>query len=139
MSAASLANELEDLERRGWEALSGPGGADFYREVMADDGLMLFPGMMLDKAQAVETMASVAPWKRYELSDVRVIGSGPDSAIVVCFATASVTVSRIIAPGCRAHMPDGMAAGACSCTSNPPPESRSHSYLRGVICTSIFR
>nr|MBA2632030.1 DUF4440 domain-containing protein [Chloroflexota bacterium] len=40
--------ELEALEREGWAALTGPDGAAFYAEVMADDGLMVFPGMVLD-------------------------------------------------------------------------------------------
>ena len=34
-------SELEALEREGWEALSGPNGAAFYDELMADDGLAL--------------------------------------------------------------------------------------------------
>jgi hypothetical protein len=68
--------ELEALERRGWDALSGDGGADFYRDVMADDGLMVFPGMVLDKPAALETIRSVAPWASYELEDVRVAADG---------------------------------------------------------------
>ena len=43
MSAPSdVKAELEDLERRAWEALSGAGGAAFYETVMADDGVMVF-------------------------------------------------------------------------------------------------
>jgi hypothetical protein len=68
----SARSEIEALERRGWDALSGPGGAAFYEEVLADDGVMVFPGLVMDKRTALTTMSEVAPWSRYELSDVRV-------------------------------------------------------------------
>jgi len=34
----SVATELEALELRGWEALSGSDGAAFYAKLMAADG-----------------------------------------------------------------------------------------------------
>lgn len=71
-----LAAELEALERQGWEALSGPDGAAFYEDAMADDGLMVFPGVVMDKATAIETIGRVEPWSAYELSDVRVSTDG---------------------------------------------------------------
>lgn len=67
-----LANELETLERQGWEALSGPNGAAFYEEVMADDGLMVFPGLVMDKLSSLDVIRRVSPWLSYELSDVRI-------------------------------------------------------------------
>ena len=81
--------ELEELERRGWEALSGPDGAAFYEEVMADDGLMVFPfGMVLDKAATLKAIAGERPWARSDLADVRVIEGGPESCIVTYRAEA---------------------------------------------------
>ena len=67
-----LASELEKLERQGWEALSGPNGAVFYEEVMADDGLMVFPGLVMDKRSSLDVMGKVGPWLIYQLSDVRI-------------------------------------------------------------------
>lgn len=64
-------NEIEELERRGWAALSGPDGAAFYQDAMAEDGLMVFPGMVMDKATAIATIREVQPWSTFELSDVR--------------------------------------------------------------------
>jgi uncharacterized protein (TIGR02246 family) len=84
----SAAHEVEPLERRGWDALSGPHGAAFYAEVMADDGLMVFPGMVLDKQRTLRAMAAEPPWSTYELADVRVIEATPDSAIVTYRASA---------------------------------------------------
>jgi hypothetical protein len=79
---ADVASEIEALERQGWEALSGPDGATFYDEAMADDGLMLFPGMAMDKADSLSAMRTVAPWSWFELEDVRVIAVGPDGAVI---------------------------------------------------------
>ena len=79
---------LEELERRGWEALSGPDGAAFYDEVMADDGLMVFPGVVLDKAETIRAISGAGPWLSFELEDVRVIGATPENGTVVYRATA---------------------------------------------------
>lgn len=82
-------HEVEALERRGWEALSGLDGAAFYDEWMAEDGLMVFPDMVLDKGQALAAIADADPWSSHQLSDVRVIEASPEVAIVVYRATAS--------------------------------------------------
>lgn len=84
----AVATELEGLERRGWEALSGPDGARFYRELMADEALMVFPRMVLDKEETVQAIAGQSPWASFELSDVRVTMATADSAIVTYRATA---------------------------------------------------
>ena len=81
-------HELEALERRGWEALSGPRAAEFYDEVMADDGLMIFPGLVLDKPGTLRAMAAEAPWSTFTLVDVRVVGPTPDVGIVTYRASA---------------------------------------------------
>ena len=86
-SHSDLKAELEDIERRGWEALSGAGGAAFYETVMADEGVMVFPGMVMDRATTLETMRSVAPWSRFELRDMTVVGDG-DVGLITYRATA---------------------------------------------------
>jgi hypothetical protein len=85
---SGFAREIEELERAGWQALSGAGGADFYSDVMAEDGLMVFPGLVMDKAAALAAIRSVAPWTSFELRDIRVAEPGPDTAIVVYLARA---------------------------------------------------
>jgi len=82
------AAELEALERRGWEELSGPSGAEFYGELMADDGLMVFPGLVLDKAQTVRAIAAERPWTSFELTELRTIEATPDTGTVTYRATA---------------------------------------------------
>jgi len=82
-----VAQEIESLERRGWEALSGPHGAVFYEDAMADDALMVFPGMVMDKATAISTIREVQPWATHELSDVRV--AADDHAAIVTYRAAA--------------------------------------------------
>jgi uncharacterized protein (TIGR02246 family) len=80
---ADIEAEIEQLERRGWEALSGPDGAAFYEDALADDGLMVFPGMVMVKQTAISTIGEVQPWSTFELRDVRV--SGDDNAALVTY------------------------------------------------------
>lgn len=81
-------HELEALERRGWEALSGADGAAFYADLMADDGLMVFPRMVLDKAQTVRAIAAESPWSEFELADIRIVHITPDAAFLTYRARA---------------------------------------------------
>lgn len=94
-----MPHEVETLERRGWEALSGTDGAAFYSDLMADDGLMVFPGMVLDRRQTVDAIAGAAPWDSFELRDLRVIDAG-DTAVAVYHAIAR----RGESPAYRARM-----------------------------------
>ena len=77
-----IVRELEALERQGWEALSGGAGVAFYDDLMSDDGLMVFPGLVMDKAETLRAVGGAAPWLTFELADVRVVRSTPDGAIV---------------------------------------------------------
>ena len=79
---------LEALEREGWEALSGPDGASFYQELLADDALMVFPGFVLDKRESIEAISGASPWQSFELADLRVVEATPDTGIVTYRATA---------------------------------------------------
>ena len=72
MNGTADENELEALERRGWEALSGANGAAFYEEVMSDHRLMVFPGLVMDKATVLDAIGKAAPWSGFDLHDVRV-------------------------------------------------------------------
>lgn len=82
-----MTHEIEQLERLGWEALSGPDGAAFYEDLMADHGLMVFSGLTLDKRATVHAIRGEQPWSRFLLDDVRVVESG-DTAVVAYHATA---------------------------------------------------
>lgn len=77
--------ELLDLERAGWDALS-TGAEDartFYEGVLDDPVLMLLPGGMVldDRAAVLDSMGGPA-WDSYDLQDQRVRGLGRDAAVV---------------------------------------------------------
>jgi uncharacterized protein (TIGR02246 family) len=82
-----LASEIENLERDGWSALSGPDGAAFYESVMAEDGLMVFPGTVMSKREALAAIRAAPPWRRFELSEVRTAVDG-DVGLIAYQATA---------------------------------------------------
>jgi hypothetical protein len=71
----SESEELAELERRGWRALSQtPDVAEaFYREVFDDDVTLLLPGTrrITGRDDAVRSM-SAAPWDGSVLEDVQV-------------------------------------------------------------------
>jgi hypothetical protein len=82
-----LAAELEALERGGWEALCRPGGAGFYETIMADDGLMVFPGTVMDKPAALAAIRDATPWSTFELTDLRVTHG--DSVAMITYTAAA--------------------------------------------------
>ena len=54
---------------------------------MLDAGLMVFPGVVMTKSEAIGAIRSAPPWSRYELRDVRVAQDG-DVATVTYEAVA---------------------------------------------------
>jgi hypothetical protein len=82
--ASPTDDDVLELERRGWKALSTPGAAGgFYGRVLADDVRFLLPGGVLvdDRQAIVESMAG-PPWSSYELSSERVHHLGDGSRAV---------------------------------------------------------
>jgi hypothetical protein len=87
-------DDVVALERAGWDALSSGRGADHYREHLAAGALMAFPFGVLDRTEALEAIASAAPWSRYAMSDARVVRLGSEAALVVY----SVVAERVGEP-----------------------------------------
>ncbi|HEY8548469.1 MAG TPA: nuclear transport factor 2 family protein [Vicinamibacterales bacterium] len=75
---------LWDLERDFWL-----GGADVYRQHLADEALMVFPGMVLDKPQTVESITASSRWTSVSFSDRRSIRLAPDVVALIYRATGS--------------------------------------------------
>jgi hypothetical protein len=91
VAGAAEHEDLVELERAGWEALSTDGAAaPWYEEVLAGDVLFLLPGGMVidDRSEVVRSMDGT-PWSAFELSDLRVLPLGPDAAVVAYRATAT--------------------------------------------------
>jgi hypothetical protein len=84
-------DELLDLERSAWKALSTSGdeAAAFFSAMLADDVLMLLPtGMVIDDRDQVIDSMHGDPWTSYELSDERVVPLGENGAVVAYSAHA---------------------------------------------------
>jgi Domain of unknown function (DUF4440) len=88
MSSAGLAQELIQVERRGWEALCSEQGAAYYQEHLTDDALMAFPFGVMDRGEALSAMSAAQPWSSFHMDDIRVIALGPESGVVVYSVTA---------------------------------------------------
>lgn len=86
--AATVGETLLALEGQGWEALSSDAGAAFYAKHLTDDALLVVPGVVLDKATWLASLASAAPWSSHRIEDARVVGLGAGCAALVYRATA---------------------------------------------------
>ena len=83
-------DDVLELERAGWRALTKEGeAAGFYEEVLADEVLFLLPGGMVldDRPAVVRSMAGV-PWDEHELTGERVVPLGASAAVVAYLARA---------------------------------------------------
>ena len=49
------------------------GGADLYRRRLADEALMVFPGIVLSKQQTVDSIANGPRWTSVAFSDQRLV------------------------------------------------------------------
>jgi hypothetical protein len=84
-------DDLEQLERQGWRALSEDGMAArrFYDEVLDEAVTMLLPGglVITDRGTALDSMSG-APWERHRLGDFRLACPAPEVGLVTYRAEA---------------------------------------------------
>lgn len=79
----ALIDELQQLERAGWEALTTESGADFYRDLMTDDAVMVVAnGSALGRDDVIETLQGSEPWQRFDITDVSVVPVTDDVAVL---------------------------------------------------------
>ena len=71
------------LERDFWTA-----GAEYYRQHLADEALMVFPGMVLDKPATIESMAAAPRWSDVTFHDRRSIRLSEKAVAIHYRATA---------------------------------------------------
>lgn len=83
-----LAQELIQVEQRGWEALCTGQASAYYHEHLADNALMAFPFGVMDRREALDAMAAADPWSSFHLEAPQVVTLGPDSGVVVYSVTA---------------------------------------------------
>lgn len=79
---------LLELERSGWDSLCNSTGAQFYGDLMTDDGVMVLAnGVVMDRDAVIHSLGHAQPWQSYDIDDHRVVGAGPDSAAIVYLGT----------------------------------------------------
>jgi hypothetical protein len=83
-----LEKTLLELEEKGWAALSSDRGADYYREHLTEHALMVFPGIVLTRKEAIHEMGSAPPWSGHKIDDPRVERLTDDSALLTYRGTA---------------------------------------------------
>ena len=105
-------SELMQIEHR---LASGRG--DVYREVLADDAIVIVPGAVLDTAQCVAAMDSSPGWDTVSFDEARLVESDGMAAVVYRFRGeragiiyAATLASSYRMPECRLllhqHTPD---------------------------------
>lgn len=58
-------------------ALCTPAGAAFYEKALADDGAMLFPMGLFDRAASLDAIRGASPWASYRLESIEVMRLAP--------------------------------------------------------------
>jgi uncharacterized protein (TIGR02246 family) len=85
---AETEKALLELERSGWDSLCNSTGAQFYGDLMTDDGVMVLAnGVVMDRDAVIESLEHARPWQSYDIEDHRVVATGPDSAALVYLGT----------------------------------------------------
>lgn len=78
-----MTEQLLELEEQGWQALSSVEPVEFCDEWLADDAVMIVPGMVIDRATFLEAVAHEQPWASHRIEDARVLQLTDDSAALV--------------------------------------------------------
>ena len=83
-----MAEQLLDLEEKGWQALSSSDPVSFCETWLAEDPLVVVPGMVLDRATFLQALAHEVPWATHTIEDARTIQLTDQSAALVYRVTA---------------------------------------------------
>ena len=65
------------------------GGAEVYRRHLADEAVMLFPGMVLQRADTIASIESAPRWASVSFADQQVLQLVPDAVVLIYRASAS--------------------------------------------------
>jgi Domain of unknown function (DUF4440) len=79
---------LLELEEQGWRALSSSEPFEFCDEWLADDAVMVVPGMVIDRATFLEAVVHEQPWTTHRIEEPRIVPLTDDSAALVYRVTA---------------------------------------------------
>lgn len=86
-----MKQELLALERRGWNALISGEAVEYYDRMLAEDMVLVLPGMVLDRAETLETWVTSVSWQRVDIEGAQVRSLGAGVGLLTYLATASRT------------------------------------------------
>ena len=66
-----MSDDLLELEELGWQALSSPDPVTFCEGWLADDALVIVPGMVIDRAAFLQALAHEQPWETHQIEEPR--------------------------------------------------------------------
>ena len=78
-----MTDRLLELEEQGWQALSSADPIKFCDVWLADDAVMIVPGMVIDRTTFLQAVAHEQPWASYLIEEPRVVQLTADSAALV--------------------------------------------------------
>ncbi len=78
-----MTNRLLELEEQGWQALSSADCVQFCEQWLADDAVMIVPGMVIDRATFLQAVAREPPWANHHIAEPKVVQLTDDSAALV--------------------------------------------------------
>jgi hypothetical protein len=82
-------SDLLECEHRGWRSLCDGSGAQFYRDIMTSDGIMVLAnGLALTRREVEESLSDAPPWADYEIEEARLVPTRSGVAILVYRGTA---------------------------------------------------
>jgi hypothetical protein len=85
----ALLDDLLELERAGWDALTTSAGGAFYADAMTEDGIMvLVNGAAIGRDDVVRTLDASEPWARYDVTDAAAVPLTDDVAVLYYRVTA---------------------------------------------------
>lgn len=84
-------NDLLELEKQGWKALSEKGGAaeKFYASILREDAIMLFPGgILIEGRQSILQSLGAQPWDTFEIENPKTVALTSNVGTLVYRVTA---------------------------------------------------
>ena len=79
---------LLEIEERGWQALSSKENQDFCQQWLAEDALMVVPGMIIDRDTFLQALPSEQPWASHRIDDARTVQFTDECAALLYRVTA---------------------------------------------------
>lgn len=106
-----LWERISDLEHRGWRELCGGNSAGFYRDLMTDDGLMVFAdGSVMDREEVHTALRDAPPWSTFEIVEEKLVTPAADVAVLVyCGTGHRDDGTKLVARMASTYVKDGSA------------------------------